>query len=182
MLLVVVLLSVSSLAFAQYNPGSLDVYSDVGQTSCNFTDAGFLSVFIFHTHTDGATAARFALELPESGTYTLLGDLWQFQTIIGNTRDGVSIGYGNCVGQTSDVYLGQANYATAGPSAACGLITVVPDPTATSGLVEFVDCAAPAEFAYISVGGQGRVNSDGTCDCTVPVQETTWGGIKALYD
>jgi hypothetical protein len=181
LLLAFLTLCVSSIAFAQYDPGSIDVYSGQGQASCNFVDAGGLvSVYLFHTHTDGSTASQFKLETPPSAVWQHFGDLWQFQTVIGSSPTGVSLGYGSCLGQLGDIYLGAANFNSTTPAGVCDLISIVPDPTAPSGLVEFVDCAAVKWTK--DRGGQGRVNSDGSCDCSVPVRETTWGGIKALYN
>lgn len=181
LLLALMTLCVSSIAFAQYDPGSIDVYSDQGQGSCNFVDAGgLLQVFVFHTHTDGATASQFKIETPPSANWLHFGDLWQFQTVIGSAPVGVSIGYGSCLGQLGDIYLGAVNFNSTTPAAVCDLISVVPDPASLSGLLEIVDCTA-TKFTK-DRGGQGRVNSDGSCDCSVPVRETTWGGIKALYN
>lgn len=75
------------------------------------------------------------------------------------------------------------NFLGDGLSPACSLIKIVPDPSAPTGNIEIVDCQTPFpekfEFAYL---GAGIVNGDGSCPCTyVPVQDTTWGGIKALY-
>jgi hypothetical protein len=57
------------------------------------------------------------------------------------------------------------------------LIGIVPAPNKPG--VRAVDCA---ENSVIITGGQARVNPDGTCQCAVPVNETTWGNIKALYN
>ena len=47
-------------------------------------------------------------------------------------------------------------------------------------MIELVTCDNYKElFAQL---GQARVNADGTCDCQVPVQTKTWGGVKALYN
>jgi hypothetical protein len=181
MLLVVVLLLVSSLAFAQYDPGSIDIYTDVSQSSCNFTDTGgLIEMYYYHTHTDGATASSFRVEFSEGAAWTHLGSTWNFATVIGSHDDGWDVAYGNCLGQNSDIYLGLSNFF-GNSSPACGLISIVPG-QGLSGLVEVIDCAIPAAKWTLDRGGQARVNNDGSCSCTVPVQETTWGGIKALYD
>ena len=59
-------------------------------------------------------------------------------------------------------------------------MSIIPDPSAPSGEIEGVDCMEPANKTF-PTGGGGRINSDQTCDCNVPVEDTTWGGIKALY-
>jgi hypothetical protein len=187
LLLTVVVLGVSSLAFAQYQPGSIDVYTDAGQVSCNFVDPGgnsLIQVYIFHTHTTGATASQFKLEVPPSAVWSHLGDQWNMPTTIGTSVSGVSLGYGSCQGQLADIHLGTVNFFSFTASAVCDLMSIIPDPASPSGLVEIVDCQTnPNTTKYLlEKGGQGRVNSDGSCDCTVAVHETTWGGIKALYD
>lgn len=181
LLLVVVLLSISSLAIAQYDPGSIDVFFDSPPTTCNFTDAGGLvAVYYFHTHTDGATASSFRLEFSNGVAWNHLGSTWNFATVIGSHEVGWDIGYGACRGQNEDLYLGVSNFF-GNNAPACGLISIVPG-QGLSGLVEVIDCGIPAVKWPIERGGQGRVNPDASCDCTVPVQETTWGGIKALYN
>jgi len=49
-------------------------------------------------------------------------------------------------------------------------------------MIEVVDCA---QNKLIASGRYGVVNPDSYCDCdgdvSVPVQKTTWGGIKAMY-
>ncbi len=178
-LLTVAVLCVSSLAVAQYNPGSIDVYSDIGQGSCNFLDAGGLVlVFVYHTNSDGATASNFMLELGAGVTWSFLGPQWQFATVIGNPMTGVDIGYGACLGAAGDIYLGQLSFFGSS-AAACSMISIVIG-NGVSGFLEIIDCSA-VKF-LLDRGGQGRINPDGTCDCSVPVQETTWGGIKALYN
>jgi hypothetical protein len=56
----------------------------------------------------------------------------------------------------------------------------VADPGALSGQIEGVDCALNKTYPS---GGSGRVNPDPTCWCgLIPVQHTTWGAIKAMYE
>ena len=185
LLLTVVVMSVASFAFAQ-DPGSIDVYADGGQGSCNFVDVGgssLIQVYIFHTHTTGSTASMFKMEIPPSAVWNHLGDQWNMPTTIGTSVAGVSLGYGSCQGQVADIHLGTVNFFTNTASAVCDLISIIPHPGAPTGLVEMVDCSLPSPIKYtLTKGGQGRVNNDGSCSCTVAVEETTWGGIKALYN
>ena len=184
LLLTMAVLCVSSLASAQYNPGSIDIYSDVGQASCDFADGpgAIVRVYFYHTHTDGATASQWMLDLPASTSWMHFGDIWTVTTVIGSSIGGVSIGYGACQGSIGDFYLGSATFQAATLSEVCGLMSIVPDPVALSGLIEIIDCQGFPEKHTLAAAGQGRLNSDGSCNCSVPVQETTWGGIKALYN
>jgi len=157
--------------------GFIGVYSDIGGNSCNFLDIGsVVEVHIFHRNHTGATAAQFKLEVPAGWTH--LGDMIEFPTVIGSTVQGISIAYGYCL--VEPTYLGKALFfgSVASP---CTIIRVVPDPLALSGMIEVVGCATNKLFAS---GYYGVVNPDAYCDCDgglVPVQKTTWGGIKAMY-
>jgi hypothetical protein len=112
----------------------------------------------------------------------VLGVTSPFQAVIGNVLTGISIGYGLCL--TGDNLILTANFLGDSGSSPCSFITIAPDPGTTSGGIELVDCLFPfpGKFSFGRMG-QGIVNGDGSCDCTyLPVQETTWGGIKALYE
>lgn len=163
----------ASMVFAQ--AGSVGVFADVAATDCNFVDAGGLvTVQIVHVYTPGATASQFKLEAPAGWTH--LGDTWNFATVIGSSVVGVSVAYGACF--VGPIALGAINFF-GGNLAPCTLFSIVPDPASLSGEIEAVDCES---FKVFPTGGSGIVNPDGTCSCTTPVQETTWGGVKALYN
>jgi hypothetical protein len=158
--------------------GSIKVFSDQAASSCNFVDTGGLvQVHFFHMDSDGATASQWKLDLGGL-PWSHLGDqIWP--PPIGTSITGVAIGYGAC--WAAPIYLGQANFFGSN-APACSFIRIVPDPDALSGQIEGVDCAVPANRTY-PTGGYGRVNPDVTCPCgPVPVQHTTWGAIKAMYE
>jgi hypothetical protein len=113
--------------------------------------------------------------VPAAG-WVHLGDNWNFQAI-GLSIDGVSVAYGSCF--VGPIALGSINFFGAAVPG-CSMISIVADPNSPSGEIEGVDCQVVPEKTF-PTGGAGRVNSDQTCDCNVPVQDTTWGGIKALY-
>ena len=174
-LIALIVVCTAGVASAQL-PGSIGVFSDAAGTSCNFTDVGGLvQVHMFHLWTDGSTACTFQLVVPAG--YTHLGDIMNYAAIIDNTVAGISIGYGTCVPGPN--YLGYANFLGA-IAPACSYISIVPHPSAPSGDIEAVDCNVP-EVKFFPTGGQGIVNPTVDCDCNVPVEETTWGGIKSLY-
>ena len=163
----------ASMAFAQ--AGSVGVFADAGATNCNFADAGGLvQVQIVHVNVPCATASQFKLEAPAGWVH--LGDTWNFQTVIGSSIAGVSVAYGADLAGL--VVLGSVNFFGASLPA-CTLFGIVADPTALSGEIEAVDCDT---FKVFPTGGSGIVNPDVDCNCTTPVQETTWGGVKALYN
>jgi hypothetical protein len=174
LLIAICLLFVAGTVFAQ--AGSIGVFSFCDAFDCNFVDAGgLIQVYMVHVNTPGASASQFMLQTPPGWVH--LGDIWNFPTIIGTSVTGVSIGYGGCY--SSPICLGYANFLGA-VSPPCTYFGIVPDPGALSGLIEAVDCAIPANKVF-PTGGQGIVNNDGSCSCSVPVEETTWGQLKALY-
>jgi hypothetical protein len=157
-------------------PGAIGVFEDAGGTDCNFVDSGGLvQVHILHLHHGGATAAQFKLDISSVG-WTWLGDNWSFAAIIGQSTAGVSIGYGSC--QAAPTYLGFINFF-GNNAPECRYIEIVPDPAAASGQIEVVGCSENKMYA---MGNIGVVNPNGYCMCGgIPVQETTWGRIKAMY-
>jgi hypothetical protein len=165
----------ASLAFAQN--GSIMVFSDgadplVDPADCNFADVGGLvQVHIWHMYSPGTTASEWMLETPG---YSHLGDQPEFQLVIGTSISGVSLSYEACY--ADNFKLMTVNFfGNAAPS--CSLVRIVAAPGKAG--VRSVDCA---ENSVLIAGGEGRVNPDGTCTCAVPVEETTWGNIKALYN
>lgn len=175
LILVVLILFLNTPAIAY--PGSIMVMADPSGTDCNFVDAGGLvQVHFFHAFTDGATASQFKLDVDNTG-WIHLGDIWPFPTVIGTSIVGVSIGYGSC--QAGTFWLGWANFF--GKSVPeCTYIGIVPDPSSIGGKILAVDCSNPPVKIY-PTGGRGIVNQNASCMCTVPVEETTWGQIKAQY-
>ena len=172
----------ASTAFAQRGLGSIDVFTDLTSFSCDFTDTGgLLQVHVFVTHAnDGTTAAQWMMKIPSAWTY--LGTTSPFQTVIGDPLNGISIAYGQCL--TGDFLIATVNFLGDGGSPVCSHIRIVPDPTAPSGLIEIVDCQTEPEKWLFYPLGVGVVNGDARCPCggwPWPVQETTWGKVKALY-
>ena len=168
----------SSMAFAQ--AGSIGVFADPGATVCEAPDMpGLLTLYVVHNWTPGSTASQWKMDMG-STVLTFLGETYPFPTVIGNTQVGISIAYGGCF--TGPILLATINFFANGISPICSYITVVPDPLAPSGNIEVVDCAVPAAKSF-GTGGQFIINPDPStgCTCAWPVQESTWGGVKALY-
>ncbi len=160
-------------------PGSIGVFADAGGTNCNvFDTGGLVQVHLVHVHTDGATASQFMLDVSAAG-WTYLGDIWNFQTAIGNSVTGVSIAYHACL--TSPIHLGVVSFlGTSAPP--CTEIRIVPDPIVAEGQIWSVDCEPiPLTQKHSVPGGKAIVNGNSSCSCSVPIEEKTWGGIKALY-
>jgi hypothetical protein len=174
-LIAIALISIASLAFAQ--AGSIGLFADPGGTACTFTDTGSLvQVYYFHLNVPGATASQWRLDLGGL-PWVHLGDTMNFPTVIGTSIGGISIGYGGCF--PAPIALGVSNFfGSVAPT--CSMISIVADPASLSGEIEGVDCGTPA-LKVFPTGGSGYVNADASCECNIPVEETTWGGVKALY-
>lgn len=179
-LLTVAMVFCASLSFGQ--AGIIGTYADPSGVECNVVDAtpGLLPIFVVHTLSPGATAAQFSAVVP----LCMIGALWLsdtpvFAVTIGNSQTGVAIGYGTC--QVSPIHILTINAFVNGISALCCAYSVGPDPAVPSGQVEVVDCFSNLGFAF------GRTNTvNGTfaqcpCDLPVPVEERTWGAVKATY-
>jgi hypothetical protein len=72
-------------------------------------------------------------------------------------------------------------YFVQGGSESCCFYPLLPDPDpSTGGNVRVVDCDGNTVAA---TGLVATVNGNATCPCgyPVPVEETTWGQVKALY-
>lgn len=145
--------------------------------NCNLNNLpGFMQVHVVHVYTPGATACQFRLQ--HIGTpLTWIGDTIPPPFFaIGTSQSGIAIGYTACY--ASPIHVLTVMYM--GVSAPCDLIRVVADPTATPPGIYVYDCSIPA-IILTATGGAARINPNGTCQCTVPVEETTWGQVKALY-
>jgi hypothetical protein len=132
---------------------------------------------LIHKHTGGATASQFAVTSSGGMTMTSFGFTEQPEVLkIGTVAD-LSLAYTGC--RVGDFYLGSILYFGAGTSTPCARMTLSPAPTSPiPGEVAMVDCV---NAFLVPATGQAIVNPNGTCQCDVGVNETTWGSIKALY-
>jgi hypothetical protein len=127
----------------------------------------------------GATAAQFAAPKPDCWTdAAFLSDTDVFPITIGSSQTGKAVGYGTCM--SPPMLVTTINYfVQGGANPACCPYPVIPDPNIASGEIEIVDCANVIRHA---AGLVSMVNPDGSCPCgTVPIQNTTWGRVKAMY-
>ena len=171
----------ATTAFAQ--AGNIGVFSDVNGTDCNLADTapGLLSFYAVNVNAVGSTACQFAAVLPSCWTgsgASWLSDTGVWPVTIGNSQGGVSVGYGQCL--SGSIQALTINVFAQGGAPACCQVTVSADPNLPSGQIELVDCGGGLEQVG-SVGGTLTINSDGTCDCDVATQESTWGTLKAIY-
>lgn len=177
LLLSFALMLVASLAFAQ--AGSIGIFADPAATNCNLADAapGLGLYYIVHVFTGGATGSEWAATKPACHTGMWLSDMNQFAVVLGNTQTGYSVGYGAC--KIGTVHICTMQMFNSGTTPACCLWQVVPHPANANGRIEGSDC----NFDLIlPTGGAAIVNSNTGCNCNVPTQDTTWGGVKALFE
>ena len=157
--------------------GSLGIYADVLGADCNLPDQtpGLTTYHVVHLCSAGVTASAYRAPKPACFTGTWMSDTNIFPVTIGNSQDGVSIGYGAC--RTGPLHVQSIVFFANGNTPECCLYPVLGMPA--SGNVEVVDCANTLISAY---GVTSVVNATGGCPCgSVRVEESTWGRVKSLY-
>ena len=130
------------------------------------------------------TGVRFVITGGGGMTMTYLGEskVAPPLEITGNIVDGYDVRYGSCI--SGSLAIMQILYFGTATSATCSWVEVSAAPAAVTGQVEGSDCN---EEVVVVSGRQSPVNPDESCECSVlgcrpvPVEETTWGGIKSLY-
>ncbi len=155
LLLSIIVLASATLVSAEQ--GAICLYSDAAGIACDIVDnGGVVQVYIVHSYTDGASAARFRLDVSGTG-WSHLGDLWNYSTVIGSSIGGVSIGYGTC--ESSPFVIGSVAFmgASTAPGSA---IRIVPGPG--TEYVQIVDCDGRTR---IGAGSTAYVNSATPCLC-----------------
>jgi len=97
---------------------------------------------------------------------------------MGTTQTGVIIPYGTC--RRGLILATTMNFFGYGTSEPCCSYPVLGHPYFDPDNPSMVDCA---NHAYSAQGLMGVVNGNATCPCgyPVPVEETSWGRVKALY-
>ena len=181
----IVLVSVG-VASAQI-PGSVGVFSEATGASCELADvAGVANVYVLHKWTDGATASEFQVNLPACMVW--LADNSPFTLKSGNFKDGTSIPYQTCLDtQGGPISLGFMIFSLTGACPPCTYMTVAENPFSLPaplpGEVYVVDCTPGDPQLLKATGGEMIINPvTGTCECDVPVEDTTWGQVKALFE
>ena len=177
-----VLLFGSSLALAQ--GGVIGLYADPAGTECNVNDLpGLIFIYVIHQYfPQGATSAEFMVNPAAGANMIFLTDIIPNPYIAwGNSQTGITIVFAGCV--TTPNLILTMEYFGQGISPQCSLYEVLPDPAAAPpGEVWIWDCTPPSGNQIRATGGLIYVNPDPVqCSCTVPVEKTTWGGLKALY-
>jgi hypothetical protein len=164
----------ASPAFAQ--TGAMGLFADNQGLSCNITMAasGPASIYVVHKSPGGATGAEWTLGTVPSSLFYAGADVAPGYLSIGNPTAGLSLAYTACV--SGDFLTVTLNFFATGVTPNCTYMSILPS-AGKPGVIS-VDC----NFAEIPVvPGKGILNADGTCDCDVSTEESTWGKVKNLY-
>lgn len=108
-----------------------------------------------------------------------LSDTDPFPIQIGSSQTGKAIGYGTCL--QGPIWATSINFFVQNQGQVpCCPYPVIADSQVSSGVIEVVDCYSSVVYGN---GATSIVKPDATCLCTsvVPVEETTWGRVKAFY-
>jgi hypothetical protein len=179
LLLTFCILGLASLAFAQ--AGNLDITADAAGTDCNLvSDMGELRCYVVHRNvTTGVAGSNFKVEQSNSGLEIDTAKIPSGCLSIGDPDVGIAITYASCM-TNLPIWVLRLDYI--GDFSPCDRLTIVGDPTAQPPGIFVTDCATPIPNLYeITTGGTAYIDSDGSCDCNVPSEDTSWGQIKALY-
>ena len=176
--MVVLFLSLLSLvtsvsnAPAQLGGGKVALYSDSLFTDSTYVDnvPSVLHVYVVHQDFFALPLGiSFRIERSAGFTGTWLSESSPFTVVVGNSQTGVAISYGVC--KTPPVLLLDIMYFAHGTSGPCSSLASTAHPPSPSGRIEVNTCME----GVLAEPGRLRVN------CTVPVESTTWGQVKALY-
>jgi len=157
--------------------GRISLYGDPAGSDCGVYPNvdELVDVYVFHVNTLGATGSQFSAPNPTCAQWTYFQDYPVFDITLGNSQSGVAIAYGTC--RTGTFLLMRILYYAHGQSDPCCYYPALPDPREPGDILA-TDC----QFEVHPMSGSSVViNPNVTCDCTVPVEDTSWGRIKSLY-
>jgi len=187
LLIVGIVLAVASLAFAGGNP-DVKCYVSFDQTGAGapvhqheMTQYVGFNAYICFTDLDmGLTTVSFMLNSPQdeypglfaSQSFTNLLDI-----IVGDPFTGMSLASTTCLNDPV-VVVGYLNLFPVAVGEAC--VNILDDPDFPRWVV---DCGDPADTDFYCVLQNGAIGGAACIggDCWNPVEDATWGGIKALY-
>jgi len=182
-LLVIGLIALMPVGATAQGVGAIMLHSDSSGTSCNITGnpMGLVWVYVFHSFHNGVTASRFMIQDNGTGLVWILDELQHGGTLaIDNTNIGGSFAYGECV--TTDFNFVNVLYTGQGTADICSSLEVVPDPKGPWGTIDAVTCSPKELFTADSSTLTVNCPNEDRCEGVLPVESTTWGQIKALYE
>jgi hypothetical protein len=163
------------------------LFGDSLRTTCTDTlmDEYLVIFHMYHYAPSGAQGSRLRIprepcivfgNISGPGLYTSLATT-------GMLEGGIEFSYGEC--RTGWIYLGAFSYYDVmglGGLPTCCEQLILPHPSATTGMVESIDCAGTAQ---VVTAHTGIIKGNDTCPCPVVTgivdNPPTWGRVKALY-
>ena len=189
LLITFALMLVAGMAFAQ--AGSIRVVADWYGEDCNLPappvpPVGIEQIYyVVYVDSPGATDVWYRAKLPDclvaNGVSVVYEAVMVSPYYQGNSQTGIWISFGDWTCRQGTIALQQINLIknpAYPPTPPCCYWYVDANPSAPSGMVEARDCDGNAIYP---TGQYGIVNAGPTCNCSVPVESRTWGGVKALY-
>ena len=161
---------------------TIGLYADQWGTNCNIELQHDLTyVHVVHV-TDGATGCEFMAPQPAC----LTGAVSVYDQCVlpppacccGSSQTGMTFDYGVC--RSGAIEIARIVYRMGQTTNPCCVYPLLPHPNSSGGQLLVSDC----DYNVVpAIGLASTVNGDSTCPCgyPVPVEETTWGGVKALY-
>lgn len=182
MLLVCGVIVAFSTSWAQAQLTTFRVAADPTGNDRSFPDTpGVCEIYIFQ---DGSAVdiSGVSFKMKNNGfTGVWLSDASSFTTM-GASQTGIYI-YSNVCWQVPTLVL-SVEYLCQGTS---GCTTVTLEPHPLEGVIEAIECnVGPGGAGVIPLCVNGVAipddNNSGPCDCTLPAEQSTWGGIKSIFD
>ena len=178
---IVGLLGVIWLAAGWAQADTIGLYADSQGTQCNIVDNAteLLPIYVVHVSSAGSMGCELSAPKPACMLSAIfLNDTDPFGMFLGNTQTGVTIPYGTC--KTGPVVATTMNFFGSGTSEPCCSYPVLGHPYYNPNGPRVVDCANQIHSAQ---GLMATINGNAACPCgyPVPVEETSWGRVKALY-
>lgn len=172
-------------ALAQAPGGTVALYSDEAYTDCTLPDtvSTARSVYVVHKNTAGATSVQFRVVTGGEFTGVYVGHTTPFSNVLGDPLSGFTVGYDACL--SSDILITAMTWSCSGDSPPCAWLEVVAASGQSGATVQTVDCTGTplaGDGAVMSVNPLTGVCLGPTgCIKPLPVDQTTWGHVKALY-
>ncbi len=164
------------------------LYSNANASNCSLTDVapGYFQVFVVAQNIPDVVGIEFQVVAGPGFTATLVGELCPlppFPSVIGDAFSGLVLALGNCYNPPIHVYT--LTFQGFGTSDACANLALASHPDRLDGHIRAVDCSFNAVLIQQSSTDMFLLNPDGSCNSCgfpVPVEHTTWGAVKALYN
>jgi hypothetical protein len=140
--------------------------------------AAIVQFHVVHIGQEPASAVQFSAPIPECLGGTWVGDAHPFSVVIGNSQIGVSVGYGTCL--LPPIHVMTINVIVEDTPPDCCFYELdrdLGDPHGALGEITVVDCE---ETIFHILAGRSVINPDPLL-CPTPVEQSSWGRIKAMY-